>query len=110
MELIQPILRPAELEAIKAMNFRGWSTKVLDATWPVSEGAAGMQAALARICDEATAAIDAGYEFIVISDRNQGAHVSLGKLPQFVKHLPSHFISILAATALSRTQEPISTL
>ncbi len=56
------------------MEFRGWSTKVLDATWPISEGAAGMQDALQRICTEATAAIEAGYEFIVLSDRNQGEH------------------------------------
>ena len=75
LELIQPILRPAQLEALKRMSFRGWSTKVLDATWPVSEGANGLRAALQRICDEATAAIDAGYEFIVLSDRNQGEHV-----------------------------------
>ena len=92
------------------MNFRGWSTKVLDATWPVSEGAAGMQAALARICDEATAAIDAGYEFIVISDRNQGAHGSSGNPAHFVKHLPSHFINISAASALCQNQELKSTL
>lgn len=55
------------------MEFRGWSTKVLDATWPVSESANGLQAALQRICTEASAAIEAGYEFIVLSDRNQGA-------------------------------------
>ena len=77
LELIQPILRPAELEALKRMSFRGWSTKVLDATWPVSEGANGLRAALQRICDEATAAIDAGYEFIILSDRNQGEHARL---------------------------------
>ena len=34
-----------------------------------------MRAALQRICDEATAAIEDGYEFIVLSDRNQGEHV-----------------------------------
>ena len=59
------------------MEFRGWSTKVLDATWPISEGAAGMQDALQRICTEATAAIEAGYEFIVLSDRNQGELASV---------------------------------
>ena len=58
------------------MQFRGWTTKVLDATWPISEGANGMNAALQRICSEATAAIEAGYEFIVVSDRNQGEHTA----------------------------------
>lgn len=75
LELIQPILRPAQLEALKRMSFRGWSAKVLDATWPISEGGNGLRAALQRICDEATAAIEDGYEFIVLSDRNQGEHV-----------------------------------
>ena len=58
------------------MEFRGWTTKVLDATWPISEGANGMSAALQRICSEATAAIEAGYEFIVLSDRNHGEHTA----------------------------------
>ncbi|CAL8462475.1 g2008 [Coccomyxa elongata] len=72
LELMQPILRPAEMEAFKNMNLRGWSTKVIDATWPVSEGVSGLETALQRICDEATAAIEAGYQFIVLSDRAQG--------------------------------------
>ena len=76
LELIQPILRPGQLEALKRMEYGGWSTKVLDATWPISEGAPGMEAALQRICTEATAAIEAGYEFIVLSDRNQGRHAA----------------------------------
>jgi glutamate synthase (NADPH/NADH) len=72
LELLQPILRPAELEAFKHIKLRGWSTKVIDATWSVAESAAGMELALQRICSEATAAIEAGYEFIVLSDRAQG--------------------------------------
>ena len=73
LELMQPILRPAEMEAFKNMDLRGWSTKVIDATWPVSEGVSGLETALQRICNEATAAIEAGYQFIVLSDRAQGA-------------------------------------
>lgn len=77
LELMQPILRPAEMESFKAMNLRGWSTKVIDATWPVSEGEGGLETALQRICDEASAAIEAGFQFIVLSDRAQGAQSSL---------------------------------
>lgn len=69
---MQPILRPAEMEAFKNMNLRGWSTKVIDATWPVSEGVRGLEPALQRVCAEASAAIDAGFQFIVLSDRAQG--------------------------------------
>ncbi|EIE24001.1 glutamate synthase, NADH-dependent [Coccomyxa subellipsoidea C-169] len=72
LELMQPILRPAEMEAFKNMDLRGWSTKVIDATWPLSEGTVGLESALQRICDEASAAIEAGFQFIVLSDRAQG--------------------------------------
>ena len=91
LELIQPILRPAELEALKRMSFRGWSTKVLDATWPISEGGNGLHAALQRICDEATAAIEAGYEFIVLSDRNQGACLGQLSMLGFCLVIPGPF-------------------
>jgi hypothetical protein len=73
LELLQPILRPAELEAFKGMALRGWRTKVLDATWPAAEGPAGLEAALGRICQEASAAIEEGFQFLVLSDRAQGA-------------------------------------
>src|SRR5690606_24265541 len=38
-------------------------------TWPVAEGEAGLEKALARICQEAEAAVDAGAQLIVLSDR-----------------------------------------
>ncbi len=85
---MQPILRPAEMEAFKNMNLRGWSTKVIDATWPVSEGVSGLETALQRICEEATAAIEAGYQFIVLSDRAQGA-------TSFTFRWASHWTAVL---------------
>ena len=78
---MQPILRPAEMESFKSMNLRGWSTKVIDATWPVSEGVRGLEAALQRICDEASAAIEAGFQFLVLSDRAQGVCSSWANQP-----------------------------
>ena len=59
--------------------------QVLDATWPLSEGAEGLEAALSRVCAEATAAIESGHQFIVLSDRAQGARAQaqqhVGQLP-----------------------------
>jgi glutamate synthase (NADH) len=72
LELAQPLLSPEELSAIKSMQAsgeRGWRTKVVDATWSVSEGIDGLQSALDRIAEEAAQAIDDGYAFVVISDR-----------------------------------------
>lgn len=46
--------------------------QVLDATWAVSEGPDGMEAALDRICQEADQAIEEGYSYLIISDRATG--------------------------------------
>ncbi|KFM26658.1 Glutamate synthase [NADH], amyloplastic [Auxenochlorella protothecoides] len=69
LELEQPLLRPSEMQAMKHMTYSGWETRLVDATWPVAEGPGGLEAALARICSEAAAAIEAGVDFIVLSDR-----------------------------------------
>jgi glutamate synthase (NADPH/NADH) len=45
---------------------------VIDCTWPVAEGPAGLVPALERICEEAAQAIDDGYDFLVLSDRGAG--------------------------------------
>ncbi len=64
-----PILTNEELAAIKSLNYRGWKTKTIDITWPRSEGTAGLEPAIRRICEEASNAIDEGYSLIVLSDR-----------------------------------------
>jgi glutamate synthase (NADH) len=72
LELQHPILKPEDMEAIKAMNYRGWTCKTIDCTWPVAEGPDGMIAALERACAEADAAVDEGYSFVALSDRAAG--------------------------------------
>ena len=67
-----PILSNEQLAALKHMDHRGWRTRTIDITWPSSEGAAGLTAALDRICTEAEQAIDQGYSLIVLSDRAIG--------------------------------------
>ena len=115
---MQPILRPAELQAFKNMQLRGWRTKTLDATWPAAEGAAGLEAALARVCKEATAAIEEGYQFLVLSDRAQGArcfvlacsssfcscpHSDAGKPPRAAHAQPSSRVNPTFGVALHET-------
>ncbi len=71
-----PILTNEELSAITHIDRhsagRGWRTKVIDITWPKSEGKPGLLAALDRICTEAETAIDDNYSLIVLSDRLLG--------------------------------------
>jgi len=64
-----PILTNEELAAVKSMSYRGWRTKIIDITFPLKEGTAGLKTTLERICGAAEAAIDEGYSLIVLSDR-----------------------------------------
>src|ERR1700733_6899274 len=65
-----PILANEEMARLRQLDHRGWKTKTIDITYPRSEGAAGLEPALDRICHEASLAIDQGYSLIVLSDRN----------------------------------------
>ncbi|MCR9292709.1 MAG: glutamate synthase large subunit [bacterium] len=68
-----PILTNEEVSAIKHMDHRGWTTQVIDITFPRSAGKAGMMQALDRICSEAEQAIQDGHSLIVLSDRSVSA-------------------------------------
>ncbi|CAG9462979.1 unnamed protein product [Pedinophyceae sp. YPF-701] len=68
-ELERPLLTIPELDAIKKSSPRGWKTQVIDTTWDVAEGTAGMRKAIERVCQEAVDAIHAGNRLICLSDR-----------------------------------------
>ena len=55
-----------------------FKARTLDITWPVAEGAAGMERALERVFAEADAALAAGANILILSDRAVGperAHI-----------------------------------
>ena len=64
-----PILSNDDLAKLKAAHEHDWRTQTIDITYNRHDGAAGMQAALDRICAEASAAIEAGYALVLLSDR-----------------------------------------
>jgi len=76
LEVSQPVLTNAELEKIRSIedlldgSFR---TATIDTTWPASEGAAGLEEALDRICAEATDCVLADRNILILSDRNVSA-------------------------------------
>ena len=77
LHLRSPVLTNPQLEAIRRLSetpYHGWSSAVIDTTYPVGEAdnAKALQAALDRICDETTKAIDAGTPLLVLSDREAG--------------------------------------
>ena len=73
----QPILTNADLDKIKSDRQPGGrrvQTATIDTTWPAAEGAEGMQRAVERICREATDAVLADHNILILSDRGVGPH------------------------------------
>jgi glutamate synthase (NADPH/NADH) large chain len=70
LEVTQPILTDGDLQKIHAIAtlVPAFRTDTLDATWPAAESEDGMAAALERLCREATAAVAAGHNILILSD------------------------------------------
>ncbi|RDW78519.1 hypothetical protein BP5796_06371 [Coleophoma crateriformis] len=66
-----PVLSIPEFNALKNISkvHPSWTVKVIDLTFPKSEGVAGYINHLDRICDEASAAIENKDRIIILSDR-----------------------------------------
>ena len=73
LRIAHPVLSNQELATLAQLRYRGWSSRTIDITFPRDSGRQGLEAALDRICAEATAAIDDGIEIIILSDRAIGA-------------------------------------
>ena len=73
LQLESALLFEQELDTIINRTEHGFSTLVIDTTWPASEGEAGLKTALDRICAEAEAAVDNGTEILILSDRATSA-------------------------------------
>jgi len=76
LEVRQPILTNLEVERIRQIQHQAdsaFQTYTLDITYPVSDGAAGMAAALERLFKRAGDVVARGYNILILSDRNVGA-------------------------------------
>ncbi len=69
LRLPHPILSNEQLDSLKGMDHNGWKSKVIDITFPRSEGIAGVGNTIARICGEVEEAIKSGYSLAILSDR-----------------------------------------
>ncbi|WP_295613390.1 glutamate synthase large subunit [uncultured Lamprocystis sp.] len=73
LEVNQPVLTNQDLERVRHIedNSGGaFRTCTLHMVYPSPEGAAGMGAALDRLCQEAEQAVLDGYNILILSDRN----------------------------------------
>ncbi len=64
-----PVLTNSELAKIKMLDQPGIKSRTVSTLWTVADGADGLRRALDRVRDEAAAAVEDGYEIIVLSDR-----------------------------------------
>jgi len=77
LEVSQPILTNADLDKIKSIDsleVGAFKAATIDTTWPATDGAEGMQRAVERICREATDAVLADHNILILSDRGVGPH------------------------------------
>ncbi|HNY16973.1 MAG TPA: glutamate synthase large subunit [Treponemataceae bacterium] len=72
LRLKEPILTNDELASLRDLDYRGWKSRVIDATYEVAKGEKALVEALSRIEQEARKAIEDGYQIAVLSDRAQG--------------------------------------
>ncbi|MEZ5812703.1 MAG: glutamate synthase large subunit [Rhizobiaceae bacterium] len=75
LEVRQPILTNGDLEKIRSIGHTEdrFDTKTIDITYGATQGAAGLEGAVERLCERAEAAVAGGYNIIVLSDRQVGA-------------------------------------
>jgi glutamate synthase (NADPH/NADH) large chain len=76
LEVSQPVLTDMDLAKIRSIAELldgAFRTATIDATWPAEEGAAGLEKAIDRICREATDAVLADSNILIISDRGVSA-------------------------------------
>ncbi|MGA3403252.1 MAG: glutamate synthase large subunit [Acetobacteraceae bacterium] len=77
LEVSQPILTNGDLDKIKgidSLEVGAFRTATIDTTWPAVEGAEGLQRAIERVCREATDAVLANHNILILSDRAVGPH------------------------------------
>jgi len=70
LRLRSPILSNQELMGIKELKEHGWKTKVIDAVYQKNLGVKGFLSSIEEICNKSEQAVDEGYSFIILSDKN----------------------------------------
>jgi glutamate synthase (NADPH/NADH) large chain len=76
LEVSQPVLTNADLDKIRSIAQLldgAFRTATIDITWPASAGVSGLQRALERVCGQATDAVLADNNILILSDREVSA-------------------------------------
>lgn len=69
VRLSSPLLTNTELETLRNLRYKGFKTITLPMVYEVAGGCGAMEAAISKLCRDAAKAVDAGYNYLIISDR-----------------------------------------
>jgi glutamate synthase domain-containing protein 2/glutamate synthase domain-containing protein 1/glutamate synthase domain-containing protein 3 len=70
ISLNQPILTNEDLARLREVDHNGIRSTTISIVHPAGSGKAGLDAALTKVCEAASKAIEDGYEIIILSDRD----------------------------------------
>jgi glutamate synthase (NADPH/NADH) large chain len=69
LHLLHPVLTNEELARIREIDHRGMRSATVSTLFEAGSGESGLVAALERVCEQATAAVENGAEILILSDR-----------------------------------------
>ncbi|MEX1142740.1 MAG: glutamate synthase large subunit [Thermoleophilaceae bacterium] len=94
----QPILRNSELEKLRQVDHEVFEARTIDITWPVREGAKGMERRLEEVCRTASELVEDGMTILILSDRNMGTERA--PIPSLLATAAVHHHLVREATRL----------
>ncbi len=77
LKLPHPILSNDDMDKLRTLDVSGYRACVIPMTFAAADGEKGLEKALAALCAEAEARVDAGYTMLILSDRE----VSMKRAP-----------------------------
>lgn len=74
VKMESPIVSDSELDKLRHLQYKGFNTITIPILFEADGGVEAMESALAHICSEAEDAVDNGYNYMILSDRNVNAN------------------------------------
>ena len=81
VKLTSPILTNGEMETLRNLRYKGFKTITLPMLFEAAGGTQALESALTKLCKDAAKAVDAGYNYLIISDKAvDAAHAPIPSL------------------------------
>ncbi|MDE7465962.1 MAG: glutamate synthase large subunit [Muribaculaceae bacterium] len=77
-----PVISDSDLDILRHLQYKGFNTITLQMVFEAQGGVSALEMALQNLCAEAEAAVDAGYNYMVLSDR--GVNENFAAIPSLL--------------------------